>query len=119
MARLSTRSSVKALSVSCSTMARSFRAAFSMAPPSSIQTRRRQNPPQMPAPSPLMSLPDAHQISAPAGVIYTFKQAGDFLPMHTHGPDDVHVTCIMRGRFRIHGPVIADKEYEAGTFLDW
>jgi hypothetical protein len=66
-----------------------------------------------------MSSPDLHPLAAPLGVIYTFKQAGDFLPMHTHAPDDVYVTCIMRCRFRIHGPAIGDKEYEAGTFLDW
>jgi cupin superfamily acireductone dioxygenase involved in methionine salvage len=68
-----------------------------------------------------VSLPDAHQVSAPRGTIYTFKMAGDVLPMHRHGADDVHITCIMRGRFRIHGPdpKVGDKEFEAGAFIDW
>lgn len=49
----------------------------------------------------------------------TFKKAGDTLAMHSHTKDDVHSTCIMRGRFRIHGPNIGDKEYEAGTYIDF
>lgn len=65
-----------------------------------------------------MSL-NSYAVAAPLGVIYTFEKAGDVLPMHRHGEIDVHVTCIMRGRFRIHGPEIGDKEYEAGAFIDW
>lgn len=61
----------------------------------------------------------SHPVSAPPGTIYTFERAGDVLPMHRHGEHDVHVTCIMRGRFRIHGPEIGDKEYETGAFIDW
>ena len=61
----------------------------------------------------------SHPVQSPLGIIYTFEKAGDVLPMHRHGPDDVHITCVMRGRFRIHGPVIGDKEYEAGAFIDW
>lgn len=65
-----------------------------------------------------MSL-NSHAVARPPGTIYTFEHAGDVLPMHRHTEADVHVTCIMRGRFRVHGPVIGDKEYEAGAFIDW
>jgi quercetin dioxygenase-like cupin family protein len=61
----------------------------------------------------------SHPIAAPAGTLFTFEKAGDSLPMHRHTKADVHVTCVMRGRFRIHGPEIGDKEYEAGAFIDW
>lgn len=53
------------------------------------------------------------------GAIYTFAKAGDILPMHVHSARDVHITAVMKGRFRIHGPVFGDKEYSEGAFIDW
>jgi quercetin dioxygenase-like cupin family protein len=61
----------------------------------------------------------SHRVSAPPGTIYTFEKKGDVLPMHRHTRSDVHITCVMRGRVRIHGPAIGDKEYGEGTFIDW
>jgi quercetin dioxygenase-like cupin family protein len=63
----------------------------------------------------------SHQVVAPKGTIYTFEKTGDVLPMHRHTEADVHITCVMRGRFRIHGPdpKLGDREYEAGAFIDW
>lgn len=61
----------------------------------------------------------SHVIPKPRGFILTFENPGDILPMHSHQEDTVHVTCIMRGRFRVHGPTIGDNEYSEGTFLDW
>jgi len=61
----------------------------------------------------------SHPIKAPLGTLYTFEKIGDVLPMHRHTKADVHISCIMRGRFRVHGPVIGEKEYEAGAFIDW
>lgn len=53
------------------------------------------------------------------GGVYTFERAGDALPMHRHDDSDVHITIVARGRFRVHGPEIGDKEYESGAVLDW
>lgn len=52
------------------------------------------------------------------GTIYTFDD-GDVLPMHRHTDVDAHITIVARGRFRVHGPVIGEKEYGEGTVLDW
>ena len=40
------------------------------------------------------------------GVILTFEQVGDILPMHEHTEDDIHITIVARGKVRIHGPTI-------------
>lgn len=53
------------------------------------------------------------------GTIYTFEHAGDVLPMHRHGDADVHITIVARGRFRVHGPAIGEKEYGEGAVMDW
>lgn len=53
------------------------------------------------------------------GGIYTFESAGDVLAMHRHTPADVHISIVARGRFRVHGPEIGDKEYGPGAVLDW
>jgi quercetin dioxygenase-like cupin family protein len=63
--------------------------------------------------------PKGLQVFAPKGVVYTFEKVGDTLPMHRHTESDVHITCVMRGRVRVHGPVIGDNEYEAGAFIDF
>ena len=54
-----------------------------------------------------------------SGVVYTFEHVGDILEMHTHGPLDVHITIVARGRVRVHGPEYGDKEYSAGAVIDW
>ncbi len=53
------------------------------------------------------------------GTVYTFKKIGAVLPMHRHTAIDVHITIIAKGRMRIHGSEIGDKEYEEGTVMDW
>ena len=52
------------------------------------------------------------------GRIYDFPVKGDTLDLHTHGKDDVHITIIARGRFRVFGPNF-DQEVETGTVMDW
>ena len=52
------------------------------------------------------------------GAIYDAVDAGDILEMHTHGEEDVHITIIARGSFRVHGngwEMIA----KSGDVLDW
>jgi len=53
------------------------------------------------------------------GTVYTFEKIGAVLPMHKHTAIDVHITIVAKGRFRIHGPEIGDKEYEEGAVIDW
>jgi quercetin dioxygenase-like cupin family protein len=52
------------------------------------------------------------------GVIYTFPVAGDVLPMHSHGNNDIHITIVARGRVRIYGPNIGSADYAAGAVID-
>jgi len=52
------------------------------------------------------------------GTMYTFEKINDVLPLHTHGPKDVHVTIVARGRFRMHGS-FGEREVGAGAFVDW
>lgn len=52
------------------------------------------------------------------GVVVAFPIIGDTLPMHAHGPDDVHVTIITNGCFRVHGDGI-DQQAFAGDIFDW
>lgn len=52
------------------------------------------------------------------GTIYTFEHDGDVLPMHTHGPHDVHITIVAKGTVRCHGPSIGDHIHAEGTVLD-
>lgn len=51
------------------------------------------------------------------GVRYDFK-AGDILPMHNHGPTDVHITVVLAGDFSMAGD---DWAYSCGpgTWVDW
>jgi quercetin dioxygenase-like cupin family protein len=54
------------------------------------------------------------------GTIYDFAHAGDILPMHRHGPDDVHISVIARGRFRCRGSFPQrEVELAEGAFVDW
>lgn len=54
-----------------------------------------------------------------SGVIYDFPEAGDVLPMHSHGEADVHITIVARGRVRAHGPQIGSTDYACGAVVDW
>jgi quercetin dioxygenase-like cupin family protein len=54
-----------------------------------------------------------------SGVIYDFPEAGDVLPMHSHGETDVHITIVARGRVRAEGPQIGSTEYASGAVIDW
>jgi quercetin dioxygenase-like cupin family protein len=52
------------------------------------------------------------------GAIYDAVEVGDTLHMHTHGEEDVHITIVARGSFRVHGTgweMVA----KAGDVLDW
>lgn len=52
------------------------------------------------------------------GVIYSFPFAGDVLPMHSHGENDVHITVVARGKVSIYGPGVDPQEYSAGAVID-
>jgi len=52
------------------------------------------------------------------GAIYDAVDVNDTLEMHTHGENDVHITIVARGSFRVHGTgweMVA----KAGDVLDW
>jgi hypothetical protein len=51
-------------------------------------------------------------------IIYEFEVAGDILPMHTHGEDDVHITIINRGRFKIITDTY-EKVVIPGQIMNW
>jgi quercetin dioxygenase-like cupin family protein len=51
------------------------------------------------------------------GAIYD-AQEGDVLPMHDHGPSDIHITIVARGSFRAHGDGW-DRIVKAGDVIDW
>ena len=63
----------------------------------------------------LSSLLSAGKLS---GVIYTFEQVGDVLPMHTHQEGDAHITIVARGRVKAHGNEWS-AEYGAGSVIDF
>jgi quercetin dioxygenase-like cupin family protein len=52
------------------------------------------------------------------GVLYSFDDAGDKLPMHDHTEENVHVTFILSGSFRVHGGGW-EMVSNAGDFIDW
>lgn len=53
-----------------------------------------------------------------SSLIYEFEVAGDVLPMHTHGEDDVHMTIINKGRFKIITDTY-EREVAPGQIMDW
>lgn len=53
------------------------------------------------------------------GVVYDFPEAGDVLPMHSHGEADVHVTVVCRGSIIARGPEIGETIYRDGALIDW
>jgi hypothetical protein len=54
-----------------------------------------------------------------SGVIYDFPEAGDVLPMHSHGEADVHITVVCRGSILTRGPAIGETIYRDGAVIDW
>jgi len=52
------------------------------------------------------------------GAIYDYPEAGDILPMHTHTEDNVHISIVARGSFKISG-----EQWEmigkTGDVIDW
>jgi hypothetical protein len=53
-----------------------------------------------------------------SGIVYDFLEAGDVLPIHTHGPTDVHITIVARGSFLCHGDR-GDLTLSTGDVVDW
>ena len=52
------------------------------------------------------------------GMIYDFPEKGDTLPMHTHTEQDVHITIVAKGKFKVKGTEWT-KNVTAGNILDW
>ena len=52
------------------------------------------------------------------GTVYTFEQAGDTLPMHTHTDGNAHITIVARGKVKAHGNEW-EAEYSAGAVIDF
>ena len=53
-----------------------------------------------------------------SGTVFDFECAGDVLPMHQHTENDVHITIVARGSFKIHGNEW-EKIVKAGDVIDW
>jgi quercetin dioxygenase-like cupin family protein len=53
-----------------------------------------------------------------SGVVYTFEQVGDVLPMHIHDEMTAHLTIVARGRVKAHGNEWS-AEYGAGSVIDF
>lgn len=51
-------------------------------------------------------------------IIYDFPEIGDELPRHVHGPEDVHISVLARGKLRAFGDGW-EQEVSAGAVLDW
>lgn len=52
------------------------------------------------------------------GVIYDFPEVDDVLARHTHGPSDIHISIVARGRLLAYGDGW-EKEVISGMILDW
>ena len=50
--------------------------------------------------------------------VFDFPEINDILPMHNHNDNDVHISIIARGSFRIHGDGW-DMISKAGDVIDW
>lgn len=52
------------------------------------------------------------------GIIYDFPYVDDILPEHSHGPDDIHITIVARGKLiaRYQGK---KQIISAGDIYDW
>jgi quercetin dioxygenase-like cupin family protein len=53
-----------------------------------------------------------------SGTVFTFEQAGDTLPMHTHTGGTAHITIVARGKIKAHGNEW-EAEYSAGAVIDF
>lgn len=52
------------------------------------------------------------------GTIFDFPEIDDILGMHAHTEEDVHITIVAKGSFRVHGNGW-EKEVVSGNVLDW
>lgn len=52
------------------------------------------------------------------GSIYDAVETDDILPMHTHGENDVHITVVARGSFKVRGDGW-EMTSKAGDVIDW
>jgi quercetin dioxygenase-like cupin family protein len=50
--------------------------------------------------------------------VYDFPEVDDVLPMHNHMEEDVHISIVARGSFRIHGDGW-EMISKAGDVVDW
>ena len=50
--------------------------------------------------------------------VYDFLAAGDLLPLHTHGPDDVHISIVTGGPLQMIGDR-GDRILVPGEIIDW
>lgn len=50
--------------------------------------------------------------------VFDFPEIDDILPMHTHTADDVHITIVARGSFKVNGNGW-DVTAKAGDVIDW
>jgi len=68
-----------------------------------------------------MSLHERHMIIGKLTcTIYDFDLVGDELPMHVHGPTDIHISIVARGKIYAFGPDGSwGTEAETGALLDW
>lgn len=53
-----------------------------------------------------------------SGTVYTFENAGDTLPMHTHQEGNAHITIVARGSVIARGNEW-EHEYWAGAVIDF
>jgi len=53
-----------------------------------------------------------------SGIVHDFEHEGDMLPKHVHGPEDVHITIVARGKIKAYSHDWS-VEAEAGKILDF
>ena len=51
-------------------------------------------------------------------IVYDFPEINDILPMRNNNENDVYITIISRGSFRVHGDGW-DMVSKAGDIIDW
>jgi quercetin dioxygenase-like cupin family protein len=62
--------------------------------------------------------PSRHFLGKLTVTVYDASDIDDILPMHTHGEQDVHITIIARGSFKVHGDGW-ERIANAGDVIDW
>jgi hypothetical protein len=62
--------------------------------------------------------PSRHYLGKLTVTVYDAPEIDDILPMHTHGEQDVHITIIARGSFKVHGDGWERIAHE-GDVIDW